>query len=341
MFVAVILFAVSSGASSLPTSVPTNEDPCAESRWQLTGANAQVGKDVDAIWQPAWQPTLETIAACAKQARNAFACLEVQGQFDEAHFSKTVTDAFGGSEGVQNIRAQSRASKIVSVLYQLGVGATHLREVPPPSGPTYRGVAITLVSECLAQPPPPLVVAPASLPASQPVAVAPVPKVRRTNRVWLGAGLNLSLWVDKPDNTFAAVVQGAGGWNDKWLYARAALGVSFGFTNEQHVGGEFLLAFGARPLPWLEVGLAATMRWSTYALGVPWLEQSWSLGLDSGQMIYRIDDLTSLWVHELIAPVGQRMRRGEVDGGDVVQVPAANYWLYRFDVGLWLRRDLW
>src|SRR5690606_12426879 len=77
------------------------------------------------------------------------ACVEVQGQYDDHTFDTAVARALGGQRSAQIHRARGRADAVVGELAEMGVPYDRIHHRPPAAKPTYRGVRVQILPQCV------------------------------------------------------------------------------------------------------------------------------------------------------------------------------------------------
>ena len=333
---------------------PASAQACAAAPWRLEGAASLPGKGEEALFDPAWEALLDQAAACLRSEEGRHACLEVEGRFDETSFSPHIITAFGSISGAQNARARARANGVLSRLAERGVAAQQLREVHPRMAPSWRGVELRLVAECLPRP--------ASLSAEDRAAVtevrqlvsggelkraiaardpapAPVPGPPLLAGLWVEAGASGSLGVAAPAAAVGPGLRlGAGLARSRW-YGRLGLSGSLMAREAQRTSVEVAVGGGRSLLPWLTAGLQAGVRTGAPAPHLPWLEQGWFLALESRQCLLRLGESTSLCVEEALG-AGLQVRRGVVTGDRLERIPPTNDFLFRAELSVLVQHDL-
>ncbi len=333
---------------------------CTTRELHLDGASAQYGAD-ETHFREEWRPALTAAKDCLGREEHARSCLEVQGQYDELTFDASVTRALGSERAAQLHRARARGEAVLSELHTLGVGAERLRQRPPPTGPTYRGVSITLVPQCLPEP------VPADLPAwaSSPEAIAseleqrgllrapdpppspppplfqppPSVPVRQTSGLWLDVGLDAGVMLGKPSPFVLGGPHAGLGWASRYAYVRGLVALSLGYLVEQRLGVEYGVTGGYRGLPWLEVGVLLGHRIASRALFEPWLSQSWRVGVESSQRVWVLEHW-SVWLTEAVAPIGGRLDRAMVVQGRVFDINDQRNYAPRLDLSVSVRGQI-
>jgi len=350
-------------AVSLPFSVFAEEeaDFCITGPWRLDGAAAAV-KDEEATYRENWLPVLQVLAKCIKRPEHAQSCFAVQGQYDEQKFNKQITDVFGSAEAVQSSRAQSRSRRVMSALHGLGIDAEQLRETPPPSEPSFRGAEVILIPNCLtkkeaidamvqravtwtvsneveqktARVVERIDAVEARVDHAQPVALGP----QRKHHLYGGAALGVSSGFFSPTSGVSGTLSLSVAYATDPIHVRIALDTGVGSLPAQRVHIGFLGAVHWVYRPWLQVGLGAGMRFTSYGPIYPWYEQHWSVGVDAQHCFYKFAGRGELCVAEFLSPLGGRMRRAEFDpSSTLVRIADQTSWLLRFDLAFVIRRD--
>lgn len=299
---------------------------------------------------------LANLARCLERPDAARACLAVQGQFDTVGFSPAVVRAFGSLDAAQQARARGRAARVLRELASAGVPAERLRELVPPSEPTYRGVAIHLQPECLPAPPElgdddrrmieearrlvelhrareVQAVAATPPPPAPPAPAGPSP-------FFVEGAVHASAGFGEPDDVVAPGLRVAVGLRAGPIVARVGAGGAVAARAEQRLAGEAFLA-GAYPLlPWLELGATAGARAGAHDPSEPWLERSWFAGVEATQCPFSPWEDVRLCFHEAVLPLGGQLRRGEIEDGEVVRIPPETDDRTRFELSVSLRHDL-
>lgn len=125
---------------------------CEAGAWRLEGASSSPEEDGSAVYVAEWEPLLDEVAACLAAPALQYACIEIQGQFDDRTFSSSVVTAFGSLEAAQQARARARANVVQARLEEKGVSPGRLRQRSPGREPTFRGATLTVVPDCLPRP---------------------------------------------------------------------------------------------------------------------------------------------------------------------------------------------
>lgn len=346
--------------SASPALAEEVDDVCAAGKWRFDGLNAAV-KDEEAVFREAWLPLLQQVAQCAVRKEHDQSCFEVQGQWDETKFSKQAIDIFGSTEAVQASRADARSRRIAKALQDLGVPAEQIKQTHPPTEPTFRGVELTLVPKCLTtqakiqemvqqavetsvssevEEKTAAVVSRVSAMEEKLDAPAPASTPKRRHHLYAGAALGVTSTLFQPNSGVGGALYLSVGYATQPVHVRLALdlGVGSQATQRTHIGvlGSAHWIFA----DWMQVGLGAGWRVTSYSPSVPWYEQHFSVGIDAQHCFYRFADSGELCVSEFLAPVGARMRRAEYDSTQtLVRINDSTEWLLRFDVAITVRKD--
>lgn len=329
---------------AIATSVPVNafaDDMCGT--FELTGASSTAG-DPEVSFVEAWRSQLRDVVACLQRSEAARACAELQGQFDEKTFAPAVERALGGQRAAQLLRAQGRSDAVATELDAMGVPYARIRRRPPSPTPTYRGVRVRIVADCLDAPTQtPL---PEWLASPESVAVAlgykpPPPAPPPTPPAPLGpfsldAGVGLSGLFSRPDDALGVAVVVGAGWQNETVYVRARGAFGSADQDEQRRFFEWGGSVGTLVRPWLRVGGLFVSRVASYELAQSWYEQAWFLGAESEQRLVELGPI-SVWASESIAPLGMRTRRGIVVDGAPVDVPDRLDYALRLDAQILVR----
>ncbi len=275
-------------------------DACGDAAWQL--ANAPAGSKVDASFSEAWEADLQRIVACLERPAKARACVAVQGRYDATPFEGSVSKALGGETPAQLLRARGRALRVLSRLHDLGVAPNRLLERPPPTGPSFRGVHLELLADCLPAPPEPVVIAPLAPDAGQirvvvdeamaerGVGSPTVVKVAMPSAAdapgpwWFSAGgAAVGLLADGVDTGFVGEARVGFGWTGPQTYGRIDTGLAIGSPVGQSRGLASGLGAGLHLLEWLELGVRVGHRISGEDFTAPWTDQLWYGAVESSQ----------------------------------------------------------
>lgn len=317
----------------------------------LEGAPSRVEKGASASFNPDWQPTLEGIAACTRTPAWRTACVAIQGHTDKIAFNDPVAVAFGSVEAAQLARGRGRSTEVLDRLYKLGVEPQRLRELPPASEPDYRGVALSVVLGCVASTPNGSALSTEQLQSTvrqsvreelteqrrREAAAVPPPPVY-PHRFWAEANLLATLVGTTPNSALGPVLQVGGGWNYRFVFARADLGFSVGSTSPQRTGYELGVAAGYFHARWLQVGVVFNDRLSASNPTQAWLEQTWALGVEGTHCLWRVHGL-DLCAREAVLPLGGRTRRAEDVDGQLFRIPDTHDAALRFELGASLRKN--
>lgn len=326
----VVLLACRAAAAQPAAALPST---CGEGVWRLTHRG---GAEDDATFSEEWVPPLRQVVGCAGLVEMRNACVLVQGHYDEEPFMPLIVRVFGSLQAAQMVRAGGRAARVVAWLYGERVAGDQLRRIPAPPRPTFRGVEVVVVPNCM---PGPAVVGRAEgaaglvgrsgnfgwrttadgrllaeAPAVAP-AVASEAGVFPFGRPWIGIavgadGLDLS-----PDDVFAGAVGLELGWLWDPAYARVAGGLTVGSSLGQSRGVEATLGVGWAPLSWLQIGPVAGYRATSSAFFSPLIESAWWVGLEAAQCTEPFSAALSVCLNASFAPFGGRSRRA-VEGED-------------------------
>lgn len=298
----------------LPDGAP---EACKGGAWQLKGAPQD--SEEDASFNADWVRDLDEVATCLKDERLARTCVMVQGRYDEAPFVGPVGKALGGQTAAQTLRARGRALRVLSWLYDAGVPPARIRERPPPSQPSWRGVLVELLVGCVPPKPEPVIIA--AQPDMEQVravvreALAEQPAGEKTQLIhvelpppppdtpgpwWLSAGVGVGgLFADGADNVATGLTRIGAGWTGQHTYAQLHGGLTFGSETGQSRGWETGLGLGWHALHWLDVGARAGHRVSGADFTEPWADQAWFGGVESAQCQTMVAGL-DLCVEELV-----------------------------------------
>jgi hypothetical protein len=318
-----------------PSAEPPGEsgEPGAEPQLACDGAfdldlggAAQRSGEEGATFVESWRPSLEAATACVRAAGAERTCVEVQGQYDDHTFDTAIARSMGGQRAAQIHRARGRSEAVVTELAEMGVPYDRIRHRPPPAQPTYRGVRVQLLRDCL---PPP---AEAEMPewASTPEVLAenltetglvagPTPAAEPRPRPVVGpfsidGALALGFSMSGADDAYSLGLRTAFGWGEERLYARVLfeLGTADDLEQRAHVG--WGVSGGFRPVRWLRLGGVFTQRFGTYEAFDPWFEWSWHLGVEAEQRVAELDRV-SVWIGESLSPIGARYQRATIANG--------------------------
>ncbi len=241
---------------------------------------------------------------------------------------------------------------------EFAVAPQQLIEVPPGTEATFRGAMLTLRKACLddtmsvdavvervlsATEERSRVVAPQPAPVEEaPAAVEAVvvPVDDGPSMFWLEAATDVGVMFLDPENVVSPVLRVGVGWRIPWVYARANAGLAVSSIAEQRTAVELQGSAGVVPLSWLEAGLVLGHRTGSSSPVEPWLEQTWFFGVESAQCLIEISDDTQLCFQESIYPFGRRLRRAEVNDGQIERVAPVRDSVFRFDLAAALRLDI-
>lgn len=330
-----------------PASEPSNVAPerddfeCSQGSWDFEGAEAAAGPS--ATYNDDWTPRLAEVAQCLLRPEFRSACLTIQGQFDTTHFPDSVVSGFGSELATQQTRARGRAGLVESKLHELEVASERLRQLPPPTRPSFRGVKVALLLDCIAVPAEP-VAAPNEPPhqkeevSTDSQEVMP-PEPDLPGPFWLQVGLSGRLRFDEPDDIVSGLLSVGAGWKSEHWYGYGTWGLHLGSTNVQRVGQAFSLGGGYSFLHWLSAGLYAGYERSSADLFDAWLDQALLLGIDSHQCL-SFGERFEACAREGLVPLGYRIDRGMTVGESTFQVPEETAHFWRIELGAVLRVQL-
>ncbi len=305
---------------------------CPEGSLVFDGLSAEAGPA--GLFREDWLPRLTALAQCVTQPGAEAHCLEVQGQFDDRSFSKELTQALGGELAAQAFRAQGRAQRAMSELGRLGVRARQLVYVPAGEQPTFRGVVIKVVPECLARATP----APASAPNPPPERIierhivherihvdgppATIPEDALRGVLEAGLGASVTSIEDRSNDkrVAAAGLLGIGGAIEqgRW-YGRAVVAGMLGSEELRTSSFETRLSVGPRIVSKVSLGVLVGHRVSSRTAFGPWLEQLVFAGIESTQCPFSAWSKTALCVYESFGG-GMSFRRAEYDSAGRLRV---------------------
>ncbi len=357
------LFAsVAAGAAATPNSAPTVTATCGSGHWRLDGAALKA--DEGAAYSESWSPDIAAAAQCVRSLPTL--CLEVQGHYDEAVFKEATIAAFGGVAAAQHARARGRATSVMAKLREQGVPDAQLKESLPLGTPTFRGATLYLRNDCVSgnvdarqmttmvqEAAQQLLTADSSIvtqavskeieriEAARPPPANPgvAPTAESPLHIWGDGGVAAGVLAfpnsDATDHSGDLLIWVGGGMAYRHAYVRAQVGAVVGTAEQQRLGLDGALAIGYA-LDFWQVGLRASLRSSSYRLSEPKLDQSWDLGAEGSQCLWRLGPWT-LCAYEYIAPAGNLRREGEVSHGRVERIPNRTSYLTRLDVGLSIR----
>lgn len=322
-------------------------EPCSASSWNLDGASSSPKEDGSATFVSTWNPVLDEIAACVSDPSHAYTCIEIQGQFDELAFSPGVIAAFGSEEAAQKARARARADAVREKLEEKGVGPERLRQRSPGASPTFRGVRLTLLSECLPR---------AELSESDRQALAEAraiianPPTRTVEVVrevkvptggfdlpfplYTEAGLHGGLAFPEAGPALSPIVSVAIGGKVDQVYGRME-GRIASDTAESRRGGWGLRAAGGMELhSLLALGLVGDLQWSSVGLSEAWLERSFRLGVEGTQCLIRLGEGSAFCLRQSLFPFGSLARRGTIRDGVLKVHEKVSEYLLSAELGL-------
>jgi hypothetical protein len=290
-------------------------------------------------------------------------CLEVQGHYDEATFKEATIAAFGGVAAAQHARARGRANSVLSKLTSFGVAEAQLKETLPLSTPTFRGATITLRSDCgnnaldarqmnslvqdatreLLLRDQSIVAAAVSkeverLQAERPAPSAPAARMSEGLAITafgdVGAALGMLAFPNSEatDNSGNLMLWLGGGATFRHAYLRAQLATTLGSAAEQRLGVDGALAGGYQQAFW-QAGVRLSSRMSSYSFSDPKLDQSWDVGVEGSECLWRVGPVT-LCAYQYLAPAGRLHRDGEVNHSQVERIPTRKSYVTRLDIGL-------
>lgn len=340
-----------------PSSAPASDDSlveyCLAKPWRLGGADLKPGKGEDVVFKPEWLPVLQELASCLELEPLRRACVDVQGQYDSVPFQYSA--AVGSDTTAQLLRANGRALRTEAELVKLGVASYRVRAQHPPATATFRGVELTIQPDCL----PPLPFDDRAAPetareatekspstltqradgaggrSAPPRSVLPTPSSAKKPKVWVEVGAAAKWLFVEPENNLATGLRPGIGWHAHSVYARAFIGLSYGFAEESHRDLEFGLGAGY-DTAWLEVGLLAGYGRAAPGFLKSEREQLWFLGYEGGLRLLQHQGW-GIWVRSCFAPMGQREQRGVAPSGEDFTVLDR---VVRLDGSLVLRGDI-
>lgn len=353
------------------STIPPLPEVCNGGHWKLTGADFTSG--IEVTYQQEWTPTLKQVALCLNHKHLKQKCLEIQGQYDDIPFSEEIIAAVGSLETAQSARAMGRATAVVTKLSELGVPINRLQVIAPPIQPSFRGVGLTLIDDCVDMVDDDytsliakeleklraeqsekycskVVVEDLALSIASQLKkhehTKPIPgpgPMPSKHHFWLSAGIDFNLWVvsptDSPSTFFSSVFRIGAGWQNELLYARLATGASVGIEASQRVGLDMGGAVGYYHQKWLQIGAVGGFRLTTTTPTKPWLEQIWYLGLEGTHCLVEFSG-NEVCVREAVGPFGGLLTRAEVVDGQIEQIKDDYRSLLRFDLGVLVRHNL-
>lgn len=299
---------------------------CEAGAWRLEGASSSPEEDGSAVYVAEWEPLLDEVAACLAAPALQYACIEIQGQFDDRTFSSSVVTAFGSLEAAQQARARGRANVVQARLEEKGVSPGRLRQRSPGREPTFRGATLTVVPDCLPRPVEmsdedrKAIAEARAILANPPTRVVEV--VREVPRssgldlpLHLEAGLQGGMGVVGGDASFSSLFHLGLGLEVGRAYARLE-GRLAAEREEARRGGEGLrIAGGMALLSWLDVGIVAGVHWSSVGLFEPWLERTLALGVEGRECLLALGEWGRLCLRQSVFPLGDVTRRATIRDG--------------------------
>jgi hypothetical protein len=288
---------------------------CQVGAWRVEGTGAEADS-----FQPIWQITLEHVASCLAEPQLARACVAVRGQVTDASLPPEAVAAFGSLDAARTVRAQGRAGMVSAKLSDLGVGSARVVQLASSGKATYDGASLGLMLEGCSAP----------APATSSVEVKPFLEVGGT-----GTFLSSSAIDARSPGVFAGAGLRLGP-----AFARSSLAYASAERKEQRASADVTFALGLRPAWWIEPAAVASFRWGSTTAGDPWLERSWSLGLEATHCQANLWSVASICARAAVLPIGRVWRRGASDPAGLVRVPDEGFGSTRFDFGLMLRREL-
>ncbi len=360
-----LAFFPSIALAQAPTSVPSSTaEGCSAARFRLEGADFATDAEL-AVFKESWVPVLEFVAACLSRPEHLGSCVQVQGQWDEVQFNKRVTDILGSQESAQSVRAQSRSRRVASSLHELGVKPEQVREMPPPTKATWRGAEVMIVPNCVIRKEKIEALVQSSVAKEVVIQVdkrvdervdrnadevvdrfervisSTVDKTpKRQHHLYGGAALGFSTGFSAPSQNISGVLQLSLAYATDPIHISLALDTGVGSLPEQraHVGAHLAAHYIFRP--WMQVGLGGGAKFGALGPIYPWYEALWSVGFDTLHTVYRFGDRTDLSITTFLGPLGGRIRRAEYDAQQaLLRIPESTSFLFRFDLGLMIRRD--
>lgn len=345
------------------------QSACDKGSWILDGASAAPGAGSEAAFSPAWAPTIEEIAACARNAPDA--CIEVQGAYDSVPFSAEIERAFGGPKAAQTARARGRSGMVLDALADAGVPAAQLREIAPGSEPTRRGAVVKLQHGCLPKPE----MQPAELsdadkqaiaeakrilaerdaaasaaPAAEAESTASAPLANRqaleaegngpthgSGPFFLEAGALVGYGKGDDRSAVLPGLRFALGAHSSLFYGRLGLGTTISDRADEQTGWELVADLGLRPWSWLELGPAAGVRLGGPKASDPWLQRSWFAGLAASECVLGLGASTQLCLQQGIYPFGEETSWAHLQGDQLEREPLRTGDYLRVDFGAALR----
>lgn len=319
-------------------------DGCGEGAWRLDGASSSPNEDGTATYVEAWDAVLDEVVACLAAPEAAYACIEIQGQFDDRIFSHAVVTAFGSLEAAQHARARGRANAVQLRLEEKGISPGRLRQRSPGREATFRGAMLRVVPDCLPRPPEMSEEDRRAIAEARAILENPPTRVVEVVREVPGSGLDLPLYLEAGLHGGMGLTEGEASFGSLFhLGLGARMHRAYGRlegqlateTEQARRGGLGVrLAGGAALLSWLDLGLVAGMQWSSVGLFEPWLERTLLFGLEGRECLLDMGEWGRLCLRQSLYPLGSVARRATLRDGVLETHPETTAGFFGADVGV-------
>lgn len=319
---------------------------CDKASWRLDGASSSPDEDGSATYVEQWEPLLDEAAKCLASPSLTYACIEIQGQFDDRAFSPAVVTAFGNLEAAQQARARGRANAVQTRLEEKGVSPGRLRQRSPGRAPTFRGAMLTVVPDCLPRPPEmseedrkAIAEARAILENPPTRVVEVVREVPRSSGsvdlpLYLEAGIQGGLGVAAGDTSFATLLNLGLGARVGRAYGRLEGRIATETDEARRGGWGLRLAGGMALLPWLDLGVVGGVQWSSVGLGEAWLERTLLLGLEGRGCLLDLGERGRICLRQSVFPLGSVAQRAAIRDGVLETHPETTDNFFGAEIGV-------
>lgn len=261
--------------------------------------------------------------------------------------------AFGSEEAAQRARARARADAVQAKLEERGLAPGRLRQRAPGASPTFRGVELTFVPDCL-----PL----GELSEDQRQALAEARAIlenppTRTVEVlrevevpsgglalplplFAETGLHGGLAFPQAGAAFSPQLSVALGGRVDPAYGRVEGRIATDTAESRRGGWGIRWAGGMDLHPLLALGVVGDLQWSSVGLSEAWLERSFRLGIEGSQCLLRVGEGTDLCLRQSFFPYGSLSRRGTIRDRVLEVHDGTTEYMLSAELGLLIRYSL-